>query len=203
MASARSPQAVDPVVSRAKFDREVDRFCALRDEHIRRGWWLLDASWPQVLMVFAAPQLKPPAVVFGAVIDFTDFDFRPPSVRLVDPFTREPYRAKELPTILKRAVPAPAGLGIQILGEGIALIAEQPLMQAYGPDEVPFLCVPGVREYHEHPGHSGDPWALHRGGPEGTLHFVLDVLYRYGVQPISEYQVTARVSGFRQRQPTE
>jgi len=26
----------------------------------------------------------------------------------------------------------------------------------------PFLCVRGIREYHEHPQHSGDEWLLYR-----------------------------------------
>ena len=50
---------------------------------------------------FAAPQLQPPAIVFGALLDFTNYDLYPPSVRLVNPFTREPYSLKSIPTILR------------------------------------------------------------------------------------------------------
>jgi hypothetical protein len=192
-----SPQAVDPRVSQAKFDREIAQYRALAQEHSRRGWWLIDAEFPKVFVVFATPKLKPPAVVFGAMLDFTDYDFQPPSVRLVDPFTREPYKARELPSVLRRIVPAVPQVG------GFIMAADQQLMQAAQPDEIPFLCLPGVREYHDHPAHTGDSWLLHRGGTEGSLHFILDVLYRYGVQPISEYAVGQIVTGFRQGMPPQ
>jgi hypothetical protein len=80
------------------------------------------------------------------------------------------------------------------------VVEDVPLMQAHGPDEIPFPCLPGVREYHEHPGHSGDPWLLHRGGGEGTLYFLLEKLYQYGVAPISTYhvQLVPAVTGFAQ-----
>lgn len=194
---------VDPAVSRAKFDREVTKFRQLQDEHIRRGWWLLRAEFPEVFVVFGTPQLSPPAVTFGALLDFTDYDLFPPSVRLVDPFTREPYPAKSLPTILKRSVPTAVPPQLASLGLQIQPFQESRLMQWYSPDDVPFLCLAGVREYHEHPAHTGDSWLLHRGSAEGTLHFILNQLYRYGVQPISDYIITPKVTGFRQTQAPE
>ena len=186
---------VDPAVSRAKFERELGRYREREEEYRRRGCWLLTAEFPEIFVVFATPQTTPPAVVCGAVLDFTNYDFWPPSVRLVSPFTRVPYRAKELPTLLLRRttlpVVAPEGLAALGLPAGVEWRGEsqQPLMQFYDPDEVPFLCLPGVREYHNHPAHSHDPWLRHRGGGEGTLHFLLEQLYRYGVAPISGFQV--------------
>ena len=193
---AASDLLVDPAVSRAKFDREVASYKEYEDVYIRGGWWLLRAEFPQVFIVFGTPSLKPPAVAFGALLDFTNYDFWPPSVRLVDPFTQEPYRGRELPNLLKRRVPAQ--LDAQLAGLGQAFV-EQPLMQFHDPEDVPFLCLPGVREYHEHPGHSGDSWLLHRGSGEGTLHHILEVLHKYGVQPLSGYQLGMRVTGFSQQ----
>jgi len=185
---------VEPQLSRKKFERELTEYRRLQREHMARGWWMLDAEWPQVFIVFASSRLKPPAVIFGAIVDFTNYDFWPPSVTLVDPFSRQPYRAKELPTVMKRrkltAVPPHIAAVAEAEGGEIPqLITDQPLLQSYGPDEIPFLCVPGVREYHHHPGHSGDSWLLHRGTGVGRLFFVLDVLHRYGVQPIDGYNV--------------
>lgn len=37
----------------------------------------------------------------------------------------------------------------------------------------PFLCLPGLREYHHHPQHTGDDWLLHRVAGEGRLGRVL------------------------------
>lgn len=194
---------VDPVVSEAKFARELLYFRTREDEYRRRGWWLQRAEFPEVFVVFATPHLKPPAVVFGAMLDFTNYDLWAPSVRLVDPFTCEPYKASELPSLLNRRTTsaAPAVFAaLAPMGAKPMVVEDVPLMQAYGPDEIPFLCLPGVREYHDHPGHSGDPWLLHRGGGEGTLYFLLEKLYQYGVAPISSYhvQLVPTVTGFAQ-----
>lgn len=191
---------VDPAVSRAKFERELANYRRLEHEYLQRGWWLVKAEFPEVFVVFGAPQLKPPAVVFGALLDFTNYDLWPPSVQLVDPFTRVAYRFEELPSRLPRAV-SPAA----VEREGSELPVEvqvQNLMQAYKGEDVPFLCLPGVREYHEHPAHTGDAWLLHRRGGEGTLHFLLEQLYRYGVHPINSYAVHVQVgiAGLNQEQ---
>src|ERR1044072_7396691 len=99
---AENPLLVDPALSRIKFERELAQYHAIEDEHLRRGWWVLYAEFPQLFIVYASPRLKPPAVIFGAILDFTNYDFWPPSVTLVNPFTREPYKQKELPTFMKR-----------------------------------------------------------------------------------------------------
>jgi len=70
------------------------------------------------------------------------------------------------------------------------------------PDEIPFLCLPGIREYHRIPRITGDSWLLHRGGAEGTLNWVLHQLWVYGVEPIDGYQMNIQVgiAGFAQSQ---
>lgn len=199
-------QFVDPQVSRAKFEREISEYRQLEADYRRRGWLLVRAEFPSVLVALAAPQLAPPAIITGVAFDYTNYDMQPPSVRLVDPFTAIPYKTKELPTHLKRSVDAgvsPAVPGLQLpLGAQARLIAQQPLMQWYGPDDIPFLCIAGVREYHDHPGHSGDPWELHRRAGAGRLVRLLETITKYGVQPISDYQVqlVPRVSGFVQKE---
>lgn len=187
------PEAwVDPSVSRAKFEREVEQYRALEDTYIARGWWLVKACFPEVFVVFGASRPKPPSVPFGVLLDFTDYDLVPPSVRLVNPFTRVPLKTGELNGIVfPRRAPNPA----QVTGDAGQQPAEtvQPLLQSYGPEEIPFLCLPGVREYHSHPGHSGDNWLLHRGRGEGTLYFLLDTIYTYGIRPLASYKVDLQV----------
>jgi Predicted metal binding domain/Protein of Unknown function (DUF2604) len=181
-------QYVDPAVSLAKYDQEIASFRHLQEEYRRRGWFLIEAEFPEVFVVMASVTTKPPAVVTGVLFDFTNYDAEPPSVRLVDPFTREAYRANELPTALNRAMTAQAfempGLPAQL-----QMRAAQPLMQAHTPEEVPFLCIAGVREYHNHPGHSGDVWELHRAAGAGKLVRLLDIIHHYGVEPIRGYAV--------------
>ncbi len=197
-------QFVDPDVSRTKFERELAEYRGLEAEYRQRGWMLLKAEFPEVLVALAAPQLVPPAVVTGVCLDYSNYDLRPPSVRLVNPFTNEPYKAKDLPTILKRAVEGdvPQIPGVMLPAGALARITrQQPLMQSYGPDDIPFLCIAGVREYHDHPGHSGDAWELHRKSGAGRLVRLLEMITKYGVQPISDYQVSLvlQVSGFVQK----
>lgn len=182
----------DPTVCRAKFDRELAQYREIARDRRRLGWWLLEAEYPTVLFAFAAPQVRPAGVLFGALIDFTNYDLWAPSVRIVNPFTAQPYRARDLPPALTFQRRVQAKVSIQLPGGGVGEVpgeADQPLLSSHGPDDVPFLCVPGVREYHEHPAHSGDSWLLHRGTGEGRLYFLLDILYRYGSEPIKGYQV--------------
>lgn len=196
---AETPLLVDPNVSRAKFERELLEYRLQEDEYLRRGWWLLKAEFPEVFVVFANPKLKPvAAVIFGAVINFENYDLWAPSVKLVDPFTREPYKYNELPTkLLRRKIiqqPAPAGMPNTRPGQMLQIAQDTPLMMAHSPEEIPFLCLPGIREYHEHPGHSGDSWLLHRNSGEGTLYFILDNLYQYGVLPINSFGIQMQIT---------
>ncbi|MEJ7786480.1 MAG: putative metal-binding protein [Solirubrobacteraceae bacterium] len=202
------PQLADPSVSRAKFEREVEEFRLVGSDYSRRGWLLVEAQFPRVFVVMAAPQLTPPPVVTGVLLDYTDYDIMPPSVRLADPFTREPYKASELPTNLLRQVLSdglPMGLSFPAGMAAPRIMQQQPLMQAYAPEELPFLCIAGVREYHEHPAHSGDRWELHRRDGAGRLVRILEIIDRYGVRPLNGYGVNLipQVSGLTQAEVPE
>lgn len=202
------PQLADPSVSRAKFEREVDEFRQVGNDYARRGWLLVEAEFPRVFVVMAAPQIKPSPVVTGVLLDYTDYDLQPPSVRLADPFTREPYKANELPTNLPRQVltdAMPIGFVLPAGVEVPRMMQQQPLMQAFGAEEIPFMCIAGVREYHEHPAHSGDRWELHRRDGAGRLVRILEIIDRYGVRPLNGYGVNLipQVSGLTQAEVPE
>lgn len=202
-ARPRPEQYVEPSVSQTKFDREVSDYRALEEEYLSRGWVMTHASFPLVRVMMCAAQLKPPAVIVEVELDFTNYDADPPSLTLVEPFTHRPYRADELPTVLKRTVAAPAGFVPPGFPEGamVNIQSQQPLMQPPNdPEGLPFLCIAGVREYHEHPAHSGDLWELHRESGAGRLARLLEVIHKYGVEPISDYQVqlTPSIAGFIQ-----
>ncbi len=198
-------QYVDPKLSQAKFDREIGEYRLREAEYRRRGWILAEARFPRALVVLCAAKLKPPSVITGVAFDYSNYDAEPPSVRLVDPFTGEPYPAANLPTVLKRRAPInvpPGGLPQGLPPAVVQALGAQPLMQAYGPADTPFLCLAGVREYHEHPAHSGDSWLLHRTVGAGRLVRLLEVIDTYGVRPISGYNVELqpRVIGFVQNE---
>ena len=199
-------QATDPAVSRAKFEREVEEFRAMGADYARRGWFSAEAAFPHAFVVMAAPQLKPPPVVTGVALDFSDYDERPPSVRLVDPFTRVPYTWEELPTNLLQQVETATPLGFPVQlppgAEPARMLVNQPLMQPSGAGGPPFLCIAGVREYHDHPGHTGDSWDLHRPYGAGRLVRILQTIDTYGVRPLSDYNLALqmRVVGLQQNE---
>ena len=101
-------QVIDPAVSRAKFGREVEALRRHEAEYRSQGWFLLSAEYPEVFLVLTAPQLRPSPVLFGVVINFVNYDVDPPSVVLVNPWTREALRARELLSPLPRVVERPA-----------------------------------------------------------------------------------------------
>jgi hypothetical protein len=183
-------QYIDPTVSRRKFDREVAEYRAMGEEYRRRGWLLIDADFPRVLVALCAPNLKPSPVVMGVAFDYANYDALPPSVRIVNPFTAEPYKLKDLPNPLLHSLP---GQEIAVPGmppgPRMRIANVQPYMQAFSPDEIPFLCLPGVREYHAHPAHSGDAWELHRTSGAGRLVRLLDIVHQYGVAPVAGFDV--------------
>ena len=195
------PQFADPAVSRRKFDREIAAFRSHADEYRRRGWLLAEAEFPHALVILATAKTQLISILCGVWFDYSNYDAAPPSVRLVHPLTREPYKWSELPTRLPR-MPAPpaAGEAAQALPPGVAQALAQgvaqaqpvvpiPLMQAYGDDDIPFLCLAGVREYHEHPAHSGDHWLSHRTFGAGRLVRLLEVISKYGLETIHGFEV--------------
>lgn len=169
-------QQIDIKISEKKFHQEMDLFLGNEDLQRKRGIILLKALFPDAFFMFTAPQIQPSPVVFAARINFDNYDMEALSVRFVHPFTLE--NLPNPPVNLYRKLPR-IGLAPEL----------QPLAQK---DDIglPFVCIPGVREYHNHPAHTGDSWFLHRNkGGEGTLGFLLEKLYEYGITAINSYQV--------------
>ena len=182
-------QYVDPSVSRTKFEREIDDYRALESDYRARGWFLVKAEWPVVVVVLASNQTKPPAIVAAVQFDYSNYDAEPPSVRFIDPFSGRLLPFNELPTRLPRGVPGQEMPMPVLGGPKVQVMMAQDLVQANSLEGIPFLCVPGVKEYHDHPGHSGDPWEVHRSAGEGRLVRLLGVISKYGLEPIKGFNV--------------
>ena len=179
-------QYVDPSVSRAKFDREITDYISFEADYRTRGWFLVKKDWPVVVVILASNKTSPATIVTGVQFDYTNYDAEPPSVRLIDPFSGRFLFRDELSTRLPRMIPGPE---ITVPGGGkVRLNTPQDLMQAHAPN-LPFLCIPGVKEYHDHPGHSGDPWEIHRSAAEGRLVRLLDVISKYGLDTVKGFHV--------------
>lgn len=180
---------VDPEVSKVKFHREIAAFRKLNSVYQTRGIYLVDATFPIAFALIVAKNAKPaPVVPFAVNIDFSNYDVEPPSVQLVNPFTREKLKRSEILYDFRRQLPT-------IVGQ--PQVQQVPLLQSFV-DERPFICLQGVKEYHDSPAHTGDSWFLHRGRGPGTLAFVLDVLSRYGADPIigPAINIHLQVNGF-------
>lgn len=165
-------------------------FRQLRHEYEKRGWFLVDYEFPQVFVILAAPGLDPPPLVFGLLLDYSNYDARPPSVQVVRPFTREPLRYREIAPALRLNRTMQSGqVDVPGMPAQIHFGVPQALLQAFDEDEIPFLCIAGVREFHDHPAHRGEAWELHRTAGAGRLVRILEVVTRYGVEPIRGYGV--------------
>jgi hypothetical protein len=188
----RVQQIVDPAISRSKFNEQVSRFRELEAVQRSRGILMLEATFPRVLLAFAAPgAMQPTPIVFAVELDFTNYDLEPPSVKFVDPFTGVPLRIDQLGVQFIRQ-----GQPIEIAtpqGRQMLMPEPYPLVRFMQPNGLPFLCLPGVREYHNHPAHSGDSWLRHRKTGEGTLSFLVDQLHKYGISPIKGYTLNINI----------
>lgn len=180
-----NPQFVDREITELKYAEELAKFHSMKESYRNLGVILLDDAYPNLHFGFTAPSLSPVPFIFAVKINFNNYDVHPLSVQFVHPLTFLPVLSNQMHSLLPRKL------------EGSSQI--QHLLQA-DKNEKPFFCIPGVREYHKHPYHSGDFWFLYRGkGKEGSLCFILDNLQLYGTSHIKAYQVpiqiTAELSG--------
>ena len=155
---------VDPEVTGLKLERELELWRENEETYRRRGWILLGRSELEVdigflgrLPIGAQPV---PAMTACVRIDFTNFDLWAPSVEFIDPFTGE-YLSPPVQALVE-TYEGPRDL----------------VVHSHPDTNRPFFCVPGIREYHEHPQHSGDSWLLHRETRDGSLATICDRIWR-------------------------
>jgi len=173
-------QYVDENVTRQKFQQELDGFKKQKAHYRSIGVFLLDEEYPNAYFGFAALKLRPVPIVFAVKINFTNYDVEPLSVKFINPITFQEIKITETNTLLYRK---------------IENSRPQELLQAQT-DQIPFFCIPGVREYHEHTAHTGDAWFLHRKrAGEGSLCFILDNLQLYGTNPITSFNLQINLNG--------
>jgi hypothetical protein len=152
-------------VTDAKFAEQLDRWRANAETYARRGWVLLSTGDLSVDIGFL--QNVPlggrtiPVMTACVRLDYWNFDLWAPSLTFLDPITRNP-------------APPPVRAPDRVSPTEVrdALIDQHPETLQ------PFLCLAGIREYHNHPQHSGDDWLLHRHLREGDLAVICDRVWR-------------------------
>ncbi len=179
--------SLDPAVSKRKFEREVSRLAEQELTLQQRGIFVLGVPVFPVLELLLVPRLPlrvavaapqttliiPPdsmavmevpslaARAFKAHFDLTDYDMRAPSLEFRDPWTNE---LLSYATMLR---------ALEYQRERKAHVV---LLDDHPTTHKPFLCIRGIREYHEHPQHSGDQWLLYRS--ETSLFSIIMSLWR-------------------------
>lgn len=173
-----SLQVVDPTVSKKKFEQETTQLLEAMNIHRKRGIIVLDCSFPNIKIAFCAIHIKPWPIVFAVNINFTNYDLEALSVKFINPFTFELITQHQLGLPFGRKIGIANGKpDVQPLALGL-------------PDGTAFICLPGIREYHNHPDHSNDPWLTHRGkGGEGSLGFIVEKLFQYGISAIKNFHL--------------
>jgi hypothetical protein len=165
---------VDPEVSRLKFEREMARLAVQRSLLEARGVFVMGSSAYPIVDLLMVPRhplqmaipvsqagsifLPQPATMraempslaaraFKAHFDLTDYDLRAPSLELRDFWSDAvlPYAT------MFRALEFEPQRGVHPV-----------LLDDHPSTHKPFICLRGIREYHEHPQHSGDDWLLYR-----------------------------------------
>jgi hypothetical protein len=194
---------VDPEVSHRKFDRELAKLNSNRTSLEKRGIFLLTESVYPVIQVYYAPRsplrlLIPPApgtnVPLGSMMlialpslaaagfkvkfDLTDYDLQPPSLDFFDLATDRPLDY----LTMFRALEFESQRG-----------AHEVLLQAHPKTNRPFLCIRGVREYHEHPQHTGDDWLIYRD--QTSLFSLVNAVWRVTIDLVRPQLVLPQTVG--------
>ncbi len=131
-------------------------------EYRRKGWIMVHADLKELAVELAFLALVPlgatqlPIVVPTIRLEYDNYDLWPPSLTFIDLFSGRPVRS---PLAQAYLITAPGDV-------------RNVLMTNKAGKQ--FLCLPGTREYHEHPDHDGDIWALHRPTRAGAIAVVCD-----------------------------
>mgnify|MGYP001619335042 CR=1 FL=1 len=185
---------LDPKVEHRKFDREV----ALLKKNSARlqtlGVWIVRMERPEidavlvprlplrvVMPVPVAPSGPPgqpmqltgfelapfAARAFGVRIDLKGYDQAAPSITFRDPWTWDLAKFAALP--IGQLVDDPTKPQVVML-------------DAHPTTKLPFLCLRGVRENHEHDQHDGDDWAIYRAST--NVYVLLERLARITIASV-------------------
>ena len=143
---------MDEAVSRRKFDTEVRSLQADAAAFVRaRGWRLVSVIYP-TLTIILKHRRSCREVEFRFACDH--WDELPPALSLHDPADGRELRWEEWP---KR---------------GWKVLAAHPTTGK------PFLCLPGIREYHTHTSHIPDKWEGYRLRGTYRLRDIVDRVHQ-------------------------
>jgi len=172
---------VDPEISREKLRREMRRWKAT-SLYQERGWLLLRYDEEQLVIELAflaklsitTGATPLPSVVCAVRLTYENYDLWAPSLTFIDVFSREPTNPH-----VRAFQGTPTG-------------PRDVLIDGHPETHRPFLCVPGIREYHSHPQHTGDSWLLYRERGDGSISTICDRLWRFMVRNVLGLRVVVQ-----------
>lgn len=171
-------QLVAREVTEAKIAGHLADWHERADLYRERGWLLLKSVGTTVEIGFVAPNAAAPFRIMPIAIrlEYDNYDIWPPSLTFIDALTGQPV----MPPIQARK------------REGDVL---RPLIVPGHPEtNLPFLCLPGIREYHRHPQHSGDDWLRYRAQGTGAPAVICERIWQYMTGPVTGIGVNIGVS---------
>lgn len=129
-----------PVVAAQLFDEAVGQLAANTVLLADRGWWIAHRDFPTLRLAIVHRATRNIRVFeFG----FDDWNDQPPTLRLVDAETLAELPGNLWPT--NGSYWHHSGWSGTVGRPGAA-----------------FMCMPGIREYHNHSSHTGDLWSNYK-----------------------------------------
>ena len=144
---------MDIEVSKLKFNQEKELLLGeAKDFVAARGWDIGEFEYPVLAVILPHPKANR-RLGFRFLCD--DWDDQPPSLTLFDPATPK----EELPW----AKWPRAGWEV---------------FERHNNYSKPFLCLPGIREYHSHQDHRNDLWINRRTLESYKLRYIVDRVHQ-------------------------
>lgn len=138
---------IDPEVSQRKFARALELIDGGAADFVASAnWEVVGRDYPVIEVVWKHPRSGRRV---GFRFSFDEWDAQAPSLELFDPDTRALLPWERWPK------------------NGWAVGDVHPITKK------PFLCLPGIREYHDHSSHFGDSWAALRGRDTYAIVYLL------------------------------
>jgi len=157
---------VPRAVSRRKLHRELETWREHEALYRGRGMIVLGVQdlWVELLVMrlMANSRVSVASVCVG--LDYTNYDLEPPSLTFLNPVTRLPDDPPFPPFQ-------------EVAGQGRNLVPGK-----HPETGRPFLCLPGVFEYHSHPEHNDGSWlSQYRQEGSGRLAMIADFLWKSSI----------------------
>jgi hypothetical protein len=142
-------ETLRPEISAELFEEGVARLTGNPELLVDRGWLILESKHPRLTLTIhhrATGKLR------TFLFEFDNWNDQPPALSIVDPDTRQPVTGTLWPQQYQ-------SYWHQSGWSNTPLITTPK----------PFMCMPGILEYHTHYSHVGDKWDNYKASPDYSI----------------------------------